>query len=100
MRAKIVFLVVFMLSFVIVHDTVLTLIDQNQKVVASISSDCDTVSKTSMNTHQMHSMFHFVALVTTVSASMDMVLNRQSIAYYTPEYILPYKKSIIKPPIA
>jgi len=98
MRAKIVFLVVFMLSFVIVHDTVLALIDQNQKVVASISSDCDTVSKTSMNTHQMHSMFHFYGY--GFKSSMDMVLNRQSIAYYTQEYILPYKKSIIKPPIA
>ena len=99
MRSKIVFLVVFMLSFIVVHDTVLTMIDQNKKIgVASSLKSC-TVSEQSTDIHQIHNLFHFVALVSTELPSMDIHAKKQTIEYYIPEYILPYKKSIIKPPI-
>ncbi len=99
MRSKLVFLVVFMLSFVIVHDTVLTMIDHNNKAGVISSLESYTVSEASTDIHQLHNMFHFVALVYTEFPSMDIHTKKQTIEYYIPEYILPYKKSIIKPPI-
>jgi len=100
MRSKIVFLVVFMLSFVIVHDTVLTMIDQNKKIGVTSSLESYTVSEKSPNIHQIHNMFHFVALVCTELPSVDVHAKKKTIAYYIPQYTSPCKESIIKPPIA
>ena len=100
MRSKIVFLVVFMLSFVIVHDTVLTVIDQNKKIDTVASVDSGMALEQSTDIHQIHNLCHFVALVCREISPASVPCKHQTVAYYVPEHILPYNKSLIKPPIA
>lgn len=101
MRFNIVFFVVFMLSFVTVHDIVFAAIDQNKKIDVVVSSKQNSlVSKQSMDIHQIHQLCHYIAVVSTETPLISVDYQNQTIVYHTIEYFLPHKKSLIKPPIA
>ena len=100
MRSKIVFFVILMLSFVIVHDTALALVDQHKKAtIVAVSADQLSHDK-SANMHDIHSMFHFSALICSDTLPIDIHNNKMVISYTLPKQTLSCKKTIIKPPIA
>lgn len=100
MRSNIVFLIVFMLSFVTVHDMVFAVIDQNKKINVTSSKQISLVSKQSIDIHQIHHLCHYVAVVSTEIPLISVDYQSQTIVYHTIEHLLPHKKSLIKPPIA
>ena len=101
MRSKVIFFVIVMLSFVIVHDTVLALVDQHKETtVATVSADRSSHSDKSAKIENIHSMFHFVALICNDTLPIDIYDNKTVISYAIPQQTLSRKKTIIKPPIA
>ena len=89
-----------MFSFIIVHDTVFAMIDQNNKITANSSLDSQLASEKSTQIHQIHGLFHFVALIYTEMAPMDAYNKKKTISYYKIWQTLSCKETIIKPPIA
>ena len=101
MRSKVIFFVIMMLSFVIVHDTVLALVDRHKKItMATVSANLSSHSDKSAKIQDMHSMFHFVALISSDTLPIDIYDNKTVISYAIPQQTLSRKKTIIKPPIA
>jgi isoprenylcysteine carboxyl methyltransferase (ICMT) family protein YpbQ len=63
MRNKIIFLLIFVFSFIIVHDTVLDVMQSNHDSVVTQVSDTAVGEKEYQSLHHLHNMFHFVALI-------------------------------------
>ena len=100
MRSKIVFLVIFMFSFIIVHDTVFAMIDQHNKITANSSLDSQLTSEKNTQIHQIHGLFHFVALIHTEITPVHTHDKKKTISYYKIWQTLSCKETITKPPIA
>lgn len=98
MRSKMMFLVLFMLSFNVFHDSFIALIDKSEHAnilqyadEQSPSSECDEFTK-------MHKMFHFMAIVTSIKNVQVQFAKRENIPHILVQYTPPYKKTSYKPP--
>jgi hypothetical protein len=100
MQSKIIFVVLFMLTFTVVHDTVINIIHNDEHVSSAHyvhenvqSQECDSMD-------ELHDMFHFVALVDTCKHSFIPLHTAQVPSFYTLLFTPPYKDPTYKPPIA
>lgn len=103
MQSKIIILLVCMLSFAIVHDTVLAMMDQKEKSVVTLSTSKNLQIKSHESVdvyHNIHEMFHFVALVSSEPMLEEIHIETKPIAYRRPCLPHPYRQYIIKPPIS
>ena len=104
MRSLIATLLLFLFSFVIAHDTVITIVEsekQPQKQYQLATSDTfSTVEQgKGLNIAQLHMMFHFVAL-TPVCVTFTLAPNRtEPPAIYHLRYTSGNKETSYKPPI-
>ncbi len=100
MRSKIIFLILFMLSFTIFHDSLMPLIEKNKHtdVAHYLSDTAPTQECTDFN--EIHSMFHFMAIVTPSKNTQIQFAKRETIPHVTLEYSPPLEKTSYKPPIA
>lgn len=100
MRSKIIFVVILMLSFVIVHDTVINILETNDNVSVTnyVSNDAGAQECTDIN--EIHSMFHFVGLVSSVGSNALSFKKEKTHSYYLLQYTPPHKENTNKPPIA
>lgn len=98
MRSKIIFIVLFMLSLNVFHDSFISLIDKS--VHANIlhyaddqssSLECDEFTK-------IHNMFHFMAIVNLSKNAQVQFAKRETIPHIVVQYTPPYKKTSYKPP--
>ena len=100
MQSKIIFIVLFMLSFSIFHDSFISLIEKNEhtEIVHNI---CDEVSNSECaEFNEIHSMFHFMAIVTPYKESQVQLAKRETIPHLLAQYTPPLKKTSYKPPTA
>jgi len=99
-RSKIIFFIITMLSFVMLHDTVLSVIDHNEPISVVSKSETASCSTGTEAAYDLHSLFHFVALVGTLLPSIDADAEEQMISHVLLRQTLPCRQTIIKPPIA
>ena len=99
-RSKVVFLLLFMLSFTVMHDTVITLLDNDENVLVSHYVSVDKQASDVAYVHDLHGMFHFMAVVTPLMPVLEMLKSEQTLCVYSLQYILPHLESSTKPPIA
>ena len=102
MQSKIIFVVLFMLTFTIVHDSVITIIQKNDhtNIIQSMSMD---VSKQECvecaDMHKIHSMFHFVGLLMPIANNIILFEKERTPSYYLLQYTSLHKENTNKPPI-
>jgi len=100
MQSKITFFLVFILSFSIFHDSFLSLLDkQEQMYVIPQSEHPSSLSKQDINIHEIHDMFHIVAILTLNSMLTPPFKESKSIKFPDLQKISSYYQTIIKPPI-
>ena len=103
MQSKIIILLICMLSFAIVHDTILAMMDQKEKSVVTLSTSKNLLVKSheSADPYQsIHKMYHFVALVSSEPTLEEIYIETKPIAYRRPCLPHPYCQCMIKPPIS
>lgn len=100
MQSKIIFTLLFMLSFTVFHDSFISLLDKNEhtEVVHYMSDEAPSSECTEFN--EIHSMFHFMAIVTTYKESQIQLAKRETIPHLLAQYTPPLKKTSYKPPTA
>ena len=100
MRSKVVFLLLFMLSFTVMHDTVINLLDNDKNILVSHYASAENQSDDVLDVYDLHDMFHFMALVTSLTPVPDRLESEQTLAVYLFQYTLTYLENSTKPPIA
>ena len=100
MQSKIIFTLLFMLSFSVFHDSVISLLDKNEhtEIVHYMSDEAPSSECAEFN--EMHSMFHFMAIVTPYKESQVQLAKRETIPHLLAQYTPPLKKTSYKPPTA
>ena len=63
MQSKMIFVLLFILSFSAFHDSFISLLDKNKQtnIVHYMSDDVSSIECTDIN--EIHNMFHFIAIV-------------------------------------
>ena len=100
MRSKIIFVVLFMLTFTIMHDTVINIIQKSDHSNLSHYVNTDIVSQECADIHEVHSMFHFIGLVMPYKSTFVQLQKEKTLSHDLLQYTLPYKETSYKPPIA
>lgn len=99
MQSKVVFVVLFMLSFSVFHDSFISLIEKNEHtdIVHYMSDEVPSSECTEFN--EMHSMLHFMAIVTTHKNEQVQLAKIEGIPHLLIPYTSPFEKTSYKPPI-
>jgi len=101
MRSKITFFLVFILSFVVFHDSFLALLDKKEQVyVITQAEHPSSLSQRDTNIHEIHNMFHIVAILTLNSMAIPPFKESKNIFSPDLQKTSYYYQTIIKPPIA
>lgn len=100
MRSKVIFIVLFMLSFTVMHDTVMNIVQTDEPISISHYVNTDVPSQECGDIHEVHSMFHFVGLVMPYKSTFIQFQKEKMISQDLLQYTLPYKETSYKPPIA
>ena len=100
MQSKIIFTLLFMLSFSVFHDSFISLLDKNEhtEIVHYMSDEAPSTECAEFN--EMHSMFHFMAIVTPYKESQVQLAKIETIPHLLAQYTPPLKKTSYKPPTA
>lgn len=100
MRAKIIYVVLFMLAFSAFHDSFISLIDTSKytDVVHYVNNDVPGSESSEFN--EIHSMFHFMAIVSTNKNMQIHFDKREAIPHLLVQYTSPLTRTSYKPPIA
>jgi hypothetical protein len=94
--------VLLMLSFTVMHDTVIHLLDNNDNVPVTQYANADGQTQDIADIHdihEMHEMFHFIALATPLTEPEVALENGDILLVYLLQYTLPHFLSSNKPPI-
>ena len=99
MQSKIIFVVLFMLSFSAFHDSFISLIEKNEhtNIVHYMSEEAPSSECAEFN--EMHSMLHFMAIVTSYKNVQVQLAKIESIPHLLTQYTSPLEKTSYRPPI-
>lgn len=100
MQSKIIFIVLFMLSFSSFHDSFISLIvekNEHTNIVHYMSEEAPSSECAEFN--EMHSMFHFMAIVTSYKNVQVQLAKIESIPHLLTQYTSPLEKTSYRPPI-
>lgn len=100
MRAKIIFVLLFMLSFTLLHDSFFSLIQKNDHVSVVHYIDDQASSQECIEFNKIHAMFHFIAIVVPYSNRQMLFAKKEHIPHHLVQYTPPLVKTSHKPPIA
>ena len=100
MRSKVIFVVLFMLSFTVMHDTVIHIIQTNENTSVSHYVNAEIETQECGDIHEVHSMFHFVGVIMPYKNTVILLQKEKTLSHYLLRYTLPHKESSYKPPIA
>ena len=100
MKSKIIFVVLFMLTFTIMHDSVINLIQKSDHASLSHYVNSDVVSQECADMHETHSMFHFVGLIMPYKSTFFQLKKEKTLTHNLLQYTLLHKETSYKPPIA
>ena len=99
MQSKIIFVVLFMLSFSVFHDSFISLIEKSEHtdIVHYMSNEAPSTECTEVN--EIHSMFHFMAIMTPYKNTQVLLTKIESIPHLLIPYTSHFEKTSYKPPI-
>ncbi len=100
MRSKIIFVVLFMLTFTVMHDTVINIVQINDNISISHYASSDLSSQGCTDIHEVHSIFHFVGLIMPYKSTLIQLQKEKTLSYNLLRYSLLHKETSYKPPIA
>jgi len=100
MKSKIIFVVLFMLSFTVMHDSVINIIQKNEHTSISHYADTDTVSQECSELQEVHSIFHFVGLIMSYQNTFVQLQKEETLSHNLLQYTPPHLETSHKPPIA
>jgi len=104
LRSRIAVVLIFLFSFVIAHDTVISVIADEQPpqecIHAAVSHDSLHRQYQQTDLGQLHAMFHFVALTPVCSNFFSSLGERKTLPLYEFRHTLYYIETSYKPPIA
>lgn len=100
MQSKIIFVVLFMLSFSTFHDSFISLVDKSEHSDITHYMSDEAVSSECAEFSEIHSMFHFMAIVTPVKNMQIQFAKRETIPHLVVQYTSPLEQTSYKPPIA
>lgn len=100
MRSKVIYVVLFMLAFTVMHDTVINIMHKSDHASISHYVNADVVTQECSDIHEVHNMFHFVGLIMPYKSTFLQPQKEQTLSYDLLQYALPYKETSYKPPIA
>jgi len=98
MQSKIIFLILFMLSFTVMHDTVINIIGDDEHMSISHYIDDNSQSKECSNVHEVHNMCHFVGLIIPNKNTFMQVQKEVTLSHNLLPHIFQYKEISFKPP--
>jgi len=98
-KNKIIFLLLFVFSFIIIHDTVLDVIQTDHDSLITQSSDTNAAHKAYQPLTHLHSMFHFVALIESEYPVFESPTTQMSIASVFLAYLYHEIEEDERPPI-
>lgn len=101
MRSKIIFVVLFMLTFTVMHDSVINIMQKSDHSSISHYMSTDVTSQECSDIqHEVHSMFHFVGLIMPYKSTLLQLQKEKTLSHNLLRYTLPHKETSYKPPIA
>lgn len=100
MQSKIIFVVLLMLSFNIVHDSIMPFFEKHEHtdIVHHLSDSASAQECTDFD--MVDSMLHFMAIITPSKNMQIQFSNKESIPHLLIQYTPPLQESTYKPPIA
>ncbi|MEA3455379.1 MAG: hypothetical protein U9R26_02620 [Campylobacterota bacterium] len=99
MRSKIIFFLLFILSFSVMHDTVIDMLETNDSVPVMHYVDHGATAQECGDIHEMHSMFHFVGVMISHKNSIPQFQKERTLSHNLLQYTLLHKETSYKPPI-
>jgi len=99
MQSKIIFLMLFMLSFSVMHDTVIHILDNKKLPISEYVKNVEHINDVS-DVQDMHDIFHFVALISEKYISLEPLKTKNTFSGYLFQYTLLSLQNSTKPPIA
>ena len=100
MKSKIIFVILFMLTFTIMHDSVINIMHESDHSSLSYYMSNDIVSQECADIHESHSMFHFVGLVMPYKSTFVQLQKEKTLTHNLLQYTLLHQETSYKPPIA
>ena len=100
MRSNIIFSLLFLLSFSIMHDTTINALKADESITVTHYVDLDTATEECGDIYEIHSMFHFVGVMTLYKSPLLQFQKEKTLSHDLLRYTLPYKKTSYRPPIA
>lgn len=99
MQSKVIFVVLFMLSFSVFHDSFISLVEKNEhtNIVHYLCDEAPSPECAEFN--EMHSMFHFIAIVTMYKEIQILLAHIECIPHLLIQYPSPFNETSYKPPI-
>lgn len=99
MRTKIIYVVIFMLSFSVFHDSFISLIDtsKHKDIVHYVNDDISNAECSEFN--EIHNMFHFMAIVSSSKNTQMQFAKSEAIPHLLVQYTSPLTRTSYKPPI-
>ena len=99
MRSKVIFVVLFMLSFTVMHDTFINIVHTDTHNTISYMST-DVISPECSDINEVHNIFHFVGLMSPYKSTFEQLLTEKKFSLYLLQYNFGYEETSFKPPIA
>jgi len=100
MRSKVIFLVLFMLSFSAFHDSFFSILDKNTHTDVAHYINDNVASSECVEFNEVHNMLHFMAIMDDNNHEQIEFAKRETIPHISMQYSPPLEKTSYKPPIA
>ena len=100
MKSKVIYVVLFMLAFTVMHDSVMNIVqtDEHTGISHYVNADATVQEYTEIN--EVHNMFHFVGLMIPYKGTFAQLQKEKTLSHNLLQYTIPYKETSYKPPIA
>lgn len=100
MQSKIIFVLLFMLTFTVMHDSIINIVQKNEHSSISHYVDENVQSQECNNIDEIHGMFHLVGLIVPYKNTFIQLPTEETLSHNLLQYTLPYKETSDKPPRA
>lgn len=99
MRSKTVLILLFILSFNILHDSFIMIVEQNEHAGITHYVDSEKLSPECNELNEIHNMFHFMAIIAIRNEKVMMPPKKERLTHYLLQYSPPHTQTSYKPPI-
>ena len=100
MQSKIIFVVLFMLTFTVMHGITINIMHKCDQAYITHYVSTEIPDQECRDIHEAHSIFHFVGLIMPYKSTLLQLQKEKTFSYDLLQYTLPYKDTSYKPPIA